>query len=359
MTYALYLLPFVALIFPFAAQADTAARDQAIALDIGGFVRMYGSAVTQDDATGHIAPFDLLRDTEIYFRGKTVLQNGVTIGMQIETDVDADDNSSVNESYLYALGDWGRINVGEEDGAAYLLQITTPGADPNIDGARTEIQPFNDTAAGLGGGLSGTYNLGYGNDEAKDAHKITYLSPRFAGLQLGVSYAPETDDGSVADVEGNRLTNSGLDDAYEAAMRYEGKLQDVKLTLGGGYTHIVNASAGADDFQEWNTGLDVNLAGFGMGAVYTENNGAANNADQTTWVIGVDYAFDAFTLGGSYLHQRDKGDNSQAERYTAGIHHDYAPGVRFSGVAMHTQVDADLDVQATGTALLLGTQIDF
>jgi hypothetical protein len=64
----------------------------------------------------------------------------------------------VDETYAYFQGDWGRVNLGSEDGAAYLLQVAAPSADSNIDGLRVYIQGWDQatwTGATAGSGFGG------------------------------------------------------------------------------------------------------------------------------------------------------------------------------------------------------------
>ena len=356
------LLSSVALLGVAASIASPAfaADDSAVKLDLSGYARGYVAYVSQDDDASDVNSFDMLRDTEIHFTGETTLDSGLTVGAHVEMQADAGDNGStgdaIDESYLYFSGNWGRVNMGEEDGAAYLLQVAAPSADSNFDGVRQYIQPLNDTAAGL---TNGSFAIDYANDEAKDADKVTYVSPVFNGFQVGATYTPEVTDGAASDIGGVRTTDSDLDEGYEAAVRYEGTMSNVGFAAGAGYTHIANADAAGDDFQEWNVGLDLNIADFGVGAVYTENNGAADDADSQTWVVGADYTVGAYKIGASYLNNEDDGNSSDTDRYAAGVTYSYAPGLSFRGSIAHTQVDKDGVADVDGTAVLLGTQVNF
>lgn len=338
-----------------------AADDSAVKLDLSGYARGYVSYVSQDDDSADVNSFDMLRDTEIHFTGETTLDSGLSVGAHVETAVDSDDSTStVDESYLYFSGNWGRVNFGQEDGAAYLLQVAAPSADSNFDGVRQYIQPLNYEAATSSS--DNLFAIDYANDEAKDADKLTYLSPVFNGFQVGASYTPEVSDGAAADVEGNRTKDADFDEAYEAAVRYEGTLSNVGFAAGAGYTHIDNRDvAPAEDFKEWNVGLDLNIADFGVGAVYTENNDSTDgNDDVQTWVLGADYTVGAYKIGASYLTQDDEVNDIDTDRYAAGVTYSYAPGLSFRGSISHTQVDdngAATDVD--GTAVLLGTQVNF
>src|ERR1019366_6714615 len=97
--------------------------------------------------------FDILRETEIHFTGETTLDNGLTVGVHHEADIDQQkqdwqapssiDTFYTEESYAYFSGAWGRVNFGKEDGANYLLQVAAPSADENFDGLRQYINPEN------------------------------------------------------------------------------------------------------------------------------------------------------------------------------------------------------------------------
>ncbi len=343
-----------------------AADDSALKLELSGYARAYVSYINQDEGGGGPPPtkvnsFDMLRDTEIHFTGETTLDSGLIVGAHVETAVDSDDGESdIDESYIYFSGNWGRVNFGLADGAALLLQVAAPSADSNYDGLEQQIQPFNDVAAGLGGSLPGTFNLEYAHEGISDSDKITYLTPVYGGLQVGVSFAPEVSEGSAYanDIEGVR---EDVTDGYETAVRYEGEVGMVGFAAGAGYTYanIDDPSPGTKDFKEWNVGLDLNIADFGVGAAYLEDNGSADDSDNKTWVVGADYTIGAYKIGASYLNNENDSDDTSADRYTAGVTYSYAPGLSFRGTVSRTEVDAPGGVNADGTALLLGTQVNF
>ena len=334
--------------------APAMAQDESgVKLNLGGQFKGYVNYANQDDVgVNEIRSFDILRDTEVHFGGETTLDNGLTVGAQIEARADAGDGFELDESYAYFSGTWGRVNFGDEDGAAYLLQVAAPSADENIDGIRNFINPLNSFAA-----------IDYGNDVAGDSDKITYLTPVFSGFQAGLSYTPEINAASRGN-NGNSISNNGgLEDVYEVAARYEGEFSGVGFAAGAGYTHGSQEVdvVGQDDFKEWNVGLDANMGAFGLGAVYTENNNASDaNDNNETWVVGADYTTGAYKLGASYLNNDSDatGADVETDRFAVGAQYSYGPGMSFRGTVSHTEVDttaADTD----GTAVTVGTQINF
>jgi outer membrane protein OmpU len=358
------------------ASPAQAAEESALKLDLAGHMKGYVTYVDQDEVAGTDArSVDILRETEIHFTGETTLDNGLTVGAHIETDVDAGEDSTVDESYAYFSGSWGRVNFGEEDGAAYLLQVAAPSADSNIDGIRAFVQPFNTTILGQTFG-DDSDGLDYDNDLTVDADKLTYLTPVFNGFQLGASYTPDTQDLASRD-ETFDSSNFGVNtddvdgeygEAYEAAVRYEGMFNNVGFVLGGGYTTVVvegDEAAGQDDLDEWNLGADFDIGAFGVGAAYTQSNGGVDDdGDIDTWVVGADYTVGPYKIGASYLDVSDEdfdgaGTEGDVDRVAGGVVYSYAPGMTFRGSIQHTNVDLDGADEVDGTAVLLGTQINF
>src|SRR5262249_5161083 len=107
--------------------------------------------------------------------------------------------TTTDEVYGYGSGGWGRVNLGAEDGSAYLLQVAAPSADSNVDGLRTNIAGVNPTVPFGTAVLAtavGTSNLldnwDYQQADFRATDRLTYLTPKFNGFQAGVSYAPKT-----------------------------------------------------------------------------------------------------------------------------------------------------------------------
>ena len=395
-----------------------------VKLDLGGYTKMYGAFVDQDEnadtngvaagtqGAGDTNDFDFIRDTEIHFTGETTLDNGLTVGFHTEALTDGGDAFAVDETYAYFSGNWGRINLGDEDGAAYLLQVAAPAADSNIDGIRQYVQPVNYTAA-LGdsnasggvadelinvfGGLTG--GIDYDQDPTGKSTKVTYLTPIMNGFQAGVSFTPDS-DGRAAGIGG-----IGFDDvvdtfgrAYEAGIRYEGQFNNVGMILGAGYSHVELEDSGftgvlpapaatpasavgdpTDDRQVWNVGADFDIGPFGIGAIYRHDNagetvnvastataGANTGDDEETIVVGVDYTTGPFKFGATYYDQENTFgiENLDTNRYSGGVTYTYGPGMTFRGSIGYIEHEAtgiggpgNNDIDAT--YVTLGTQINF
>lgn len=366
------------------AATPALAEDGAINLDVNGHYKGYVVAGDQDDVAGvEGRDVDWLQETELHFTGETTLDNGLTVGFHAETEIDGGDDFITDEAYAYFAGSWGRVNAGNEDGAAYLLQVAAPSADSNVDGIRQFVQPVN--LGGTTGPFGATPNFDgfdYDNDLTNDANKLTYLTPVISGFQGGFSYTPDTQDltsrqganGEPGGFTTRDLEGVNTDDvageygeAYEVSARYEGAVQNVGFILGGGYTQVEleDGTTGQDDFQEWNVGLDLDFGPFGLGAVYTENNNGSEDDDKNeTIVVGADYTTGPFKLGASYFTNDNEsidfaGTEAETDRYTGGVVYTYGPGMSFRGSISYTEIDVDGGDEIEATNVLLGTQINF
>lgn len=374
-----------------AVATPASAGDHGIKIDVGGVFKGYTVYNDQDEEgdTVEAREFDILRETELHFRGEKTLDSGLTVGLHFETDLDqsGDDNFNTEEAYAYFSGGWGRVNFGKEDGAAYLLQVAAPSADSNIDGVRQFIQPVNTTA--LSGGDISSLRLDYDQNISGFDNKITYITPVFQGFQAGISYTPEADDNGEATRGTNGVNIAGdgaagdLGDVIDVAVRYEGNYDKLGVTLGAGYTladlanaELVGGSTATDDREAFNVAADFDWGPFGFGVSYSEDNNADLLAaaageeidDEEVLVVGVDYTHGPYKLGASYYDSDNTFgiEDLEATRYTGGIVYTYGPGMTFRGSISYVEYEesdatslfTDTD-DADATSVLIGTQIKF
>ena len=349
---------------------------------LGGHTKNYIGYLDQDEATGSdVRPFDMLRESELHVNAEGTADNGLVYGFHVEMEADGgDDDTTIEESYLYLASNLGRLNLGSEDGANYLLQVSAPSADSNVDGLRQYIQPVNYDAAGATayGVLIDNDGLDYDNDLTGKDEKITYLSPNFSGFQFGLSYTHDVEDinsgGAASNLSGDNGglygfndETTGLGQAYEGAARYEGTFNNVGFSFGGGYTHVESDTAALDDADEWNVGLDTDLGAFGLGAVYTEQEFGvgATNYDSETIVVGADYTTGPFQFGASWLTQDSDvtglAEEVETDRYTGGVVYTLTQGMTLRGSVSYVD---HANVTATGgdveaVSALGGVQFNF
>jgi len=154
------------------------------------------------------------QEGEIHFIGQTKLDNGTTVGITVELEGWNNGATSMNssstgvpsggavnqidEAFIFAFGDWGRVEAGSRDQASYRMYYGVPSA------AAVYTGPFQHNSSANWIGAAGGSNLAAGGitfltigGQMQDVNRINYFTPRFMGLQLGVGYAPKINGGGM------------------------------------------------------------------------------------------------------------------------------------------------------------------
>ncbi len=263
------------LVAPAAQAADP------IKIQIGGFMEQWVGYADNDSSNNvkDLADFDTKSDTEVYFRGSTTLDNGLTIAVRIDMEGDHP-GGAIDDSFLTVSSDtYGRLIIGQTKHAAYDIQHTSPDVGIGLaDGDTTDWVP---APAGFNG-RAGDFSLDpfvAGND----ANKIKYFTPSFYGLTLAASYSPEESDSN--NQPERRVTGDGP-----------------AWSIGGIFT---------TEFE----GVGIGING-GIARVGNENlNGSANHTSATMYEGGGEITYQGFTLSGGYL--RTKQEDSQRQQVVA------------------------------------------
>jgi len=371
----------------------SAPASAAVKLDLGGFFRGYGVwADNNEPAAASLHGFEFRRDTEVHVGGETTLDNGLTVGFHTEQKLGG--ATATDEAYAYFSSGMGRINLGSEDGAGYLLQVAAPSADSNVDGLRQYINGvvaqdviFTTGAATLGLSPNATLDYDMVSDPTQlsttgASERITYLSPKFNGFQAGASYAPTQGQqgayGGVAGLTGD-LSTTQYQDIWEVGARWDGEFQGFGISAGAGYadselevTPTKSVPGGgtedtaptiSDAPSQWNAGASVSFSGFTLGGsflrqqsemddvveiVAASTNRVNKSMDVTkdSWVAGLAYDNGPYHVGTSYLRQKIERDasgtigvddgvsvklNAVATRFTVGGGYTFGPGMTFRG----------------------------
>jgi outer membrane protein OmpU len=330
--------------------------------------RNYTTAATTNAAgatvnvptTTDLGVTDQFWEGEVFFVGETTLDNGIKIGVNIQLEAYTS-NDQVDEHYVYVQGGFGRLVVGAENAASYLMHYSAPSPTGGQFGADSpNLFPFRAPSNTAVSSVRTFMQL------TSDANKITYYTPRFApGFQFGLSYTPDDDSsggaqgvtaggcrGGCAFDAGNGISDNDQANHHhfvEAGMNFVRSINGVDLAFdvnfGTGFLEKQTRSAATDQLlkQRYSAGAGFNIgyAGWTFGAGWLwDNNGlqGENNRHDFTagvtygagpWLIGVNagYAFhqDGEALQGNRLVDRTNDSIIYAEvggQYTLG------PGIR-------------------------------
>jgi hypothetical protein len=296
-------------------------------------------------------------DSEIWFLAKTTLANGLTIGMDVQLEANtATTGDQIDESYLYVDGSFGRLVLGSENDAAYIMiaGYAAPGANraPGVNESAVTgsfvLIPANvsslDAAYPKVVSLSSAGLRNKGSQNGNDYQRITYYTPRMVGFQLGGSYTPGTieDINSVVD----RRDTAYRTNAWSGAINYVNTFGSFRVAAAAGgsyYPKVVGqlASAAAGN-KIIDTAYAVQL-GFGpfeIGGAFRNNRHAQHATDGRAWSGGVRYQSGPIAVAGQWLSSKVDGltTNSNSDKFDLGmVAADYtlAPGVELVGAVFY------------------------
>jgi outer membrane protein OmpU len=342
--------------------AGAAQASDGIKLDVGGFFQTVYQGVFDDKSNGkfgnHRTTDRFIHNAEVHFKGETTLDNGLTVGAQIELEGE-NDGDQIDKSFVYWSGGFGKIEIGSLDAPIAACPVFPPGATANFSGFSPASWGSNDP---IGSNPVCADSLG-------DSQKIKYTTPNFAGFQLALAYAPSNNAEDYTQVGVNGAgTPTNPDGAashsFSGYLTYSYAGEDWGLDLGGGaatqarFNNSVDTNDG--ESSTYQTAATVTFGGFAVGGIfeYFDNGGHDNDA----WVAGggASYGFDAYTIGiqgshGFFHSGAGGGDGDNGHRYlnrvilTGSV--EMAPGVLLDAEVGYTwfkdttaAADADNDI---------------
>lgn len=265
---------------------------------------------------------DFNTNSEIALTYTATADNGLTYGLHIQLEADQGNNNDADENNIFLEGDFGRVELGDQDSAGDRLMVSgsSVGFQFGMYGNYTGSVLYN-------GGYTGGANTAADFSDSGDDTKITYFTPTFNGFKAGVSYAPDADTGNTA--SGG---NTARDNHIDGGINYSGSFNDFSIDAGlVGGTHEAQ-QAGADDqtYYAVGGGLKVGYAGFSA-AVGLMHEDQEDSYDQNTVDLGLGYATGPwrFAVGAAWSDRDNEGATADNEytAYSAGVGYKIAPGL--------------------------------
>jgi predicted porin len=288
--------------------AGAAQASDGIKLDVGGFFQTVYQGVFDKKSDGHFGNHRntdrLLQNAEIWFKGETTLDNGLTVGAQVELEAEdasagpgtGGNSDQIDKSFVYWSGGFGRVQIGSQDGPIAACPVFPPGATANFSGFSPASWGSNDPRA----------SNSICSDTIGNSQSVKYTTPNFAGFQLILAYSPSA---NAEDYSQQGVNNAGTPSnpsgtahhnfAAYVTYSYAGDGWGVDWGGGGSWQGSFNDTNGGNDGNgaDYQTVLTVSFGGFAVGGAfeYYDNGGDDNNA----WVAGggLGYGVDAWTVG--------------------------------------------------------------
>lgn len=148
----------------------------------------------------------------------------------------------IDESQATISGSFGQIVLGSEDDPAALMHYSVQDVGVGLAcGDASFINGLTSCARSGGKGLGTAGWIIAGDDQ-----KIAYYTPRMQGVQLGLSYSPESVEDSGA---GSPVNNDN--DAVALGLNYQGEMGDTSIALSLG--HYQRSQVGASEMLKSGT----------------------------------------------------------------------------------------------------------
>lgn len=301
-------------------------------LEWGGY---FNADVLYNSTSGNSIPaaadvdgINIHQNSEINFTPSVTLDNGMTFGVVVELETENQrtytaaragvnqTSSYIDESYMFISSDtMGRVEVGSENSAGYKLSVGAPSVGFGINSPSPSAYhpaaflPRSGTFAFNRNAMASSSTEVAGNN---DTGRISYFTPSFNGLTLGVSYAP----GNTNVVSSGLVDrNAGLSDIFDIGANYSQSFGNVDMTLSA----------------RWGTGdagtVFANIAPGLDGVVGTSDDiltpAVIQPGDPETWAVGAQFSTAGFTFGGSYA------ENTTGAQFGVGDTEGFSLGVTY------------------------------
>jgi len=315
-------------------------------------------------------------DSEIWFGGRTTLANGITVGF----DVQLEGNSSadqIDESYLFVDGAFGRIVIGSENAADYIMNYSIPGAGVAFGANESQVgdfilRPNNVTTIHtLASGRTANGGTGLTHGTGNDQQRVTYFTPRMAGFQVGVSFTPNLDrEDSVA------FTDKSVQraNAFHGAVNFTNNFNGVQVNASAGasmYPSVDGVAAAAalgNEVKDYSVGAQIGMSGLMVGGGYRKIDADRAAENGTAMGIGAAYTSGPFSVGLSYLTSKVDGQNLTAagdDKYKQILFsaaYSIGPGVDLIGALFNAKYESEDNLavnQNSGTGGAVGLHLRF
>ena len=258
-------------------------------ITVGGYYNtaFYSHDVDEQD----VRDTGIHNDAEIIFKGKGKADNGIEFGFQVQLEAEGSgEPDQIDDNYIYAKGDFGKVELGAENNAAYKMQVFAP----RPFGWKTYDNNFKTW------GKVSNFDKPQLDGVESDALKVNYYSPKFNGFQFGYSMTPDASDTS-GDSDLYDATGSGSSTAL--GLSYGGKIGGMKVKASYG-VNTLDEDTGVSSREDTAMGLSVTSGKITVGGtMFTKEKG-----DDETDVLhyGIEYKLNKATSLGIILHDQEQ-----------------------------------------------------
>jgi outer membrane protein OmpU len=262
-----------------------------ITLGVGGKLRQFFFVADQDNSRGQkLSTTGMLTDAEVYFDGKTILDNGVEVRAVIELEAETRADRNADELYVDFISGLGKLRLGEKEGFnASIIDEPAPQAFLTTD--EEIIGDVLRPRTGITAKDAFTFKR-YVNDVLGVSYETPALIP---GVKFAVSYHP-----NVTDQEGVFDKAIVAHNAVDVSGRYEGRFTGGKYRVAVGYFHSESRIGGLDGNEAWNANVAISYGGWDVGGTYMISN-PADSRDERSWTVGAMYGIGPYKISAHHM----------------------------------------------------------
>ena len=401
-----------ALVGATALAAVSAQAAEPISITTFGWVNEYVGFSSVDEGSGEDFNAGAAHlDAQVNFKGATTLDNGIEVGVRLE--IEMPNPGGLDETFAYLKGDFGELRAGNHNSAGYAMLSGVPSVGVPINsGWQTYfIAPPDDARQS-----SRDVSLSTGIDFSNDDNTILYFSPRFSGLQLGVSFTPNAtksnDPNGLTDTTGEDYYN-GVAIAGTFVESFNGIDIDFGVSYGRAEAGDATEALGGDDIEQVMVSFNVGFSGFTIGGQYANQlEGRLGSSTTTTfdttafvvgpsglqscaipggctsaevdaadaaatststsltsnegeaWGIGATYSTGPWTVGGSYFLGEVEDDvavpgDDEYQAIVGAVSYELGPGITTDFSVLWADWDTEDGVSQDGWAGVIGLSVGF
>lgn len=261
---------------------------------------------------------------------------GLTYGANVVLRTTASSNSapSVNGSHLFMQNNYGKLELGAKDDVASTMTLSAYSIARATGDDWTRYVNLN--PENLYNGNPSDYGFVTDNFKSQSgpfagterSRKVSYYTPKYSGLQIGVSYTPDSSNAGDSAFNGTGSTGIQSNVFYDKLNSYTKGNYDVVakdiVSLGASYEHEI------DD------GVDIKVAltgEQGKAIARKHDNASPKNYTETTkiadlksYTVGTVLNLGSWSVAGSYADlgksltsPKFNYDNKRTNMYSAGV----------------------------------------
>lgn len=179
---------------------------------------------------------------------------------------------------------WGEGVLGLDAGAASRLDARAPTVLQRVSAFSSSLDP------------TGVVVTRAKNDITGPSSKATYLSPRWLGLRLGVSWTPEANWRGAdfdPDFAGPGRARAEFENVWEGAVSFARQFAQQGVRIRAAVTatqaDIASPLSGFGDYEAWGAGLELEKDNWtgGLRWLSSDNGRAAGDGDYEAWEVGL------------------------------------------------------------------------